>query len=211
MIRNMEKKQNMSNVDELCVKYVFDELDPSEVTLVEKAMISDQNLLIEVESLRSTWKKLQNLPELEPPPNISEAIIHQAIDYANQQQFFGNHWKNPGLLATAAIVLFSLLISTAYLLPSDAVTGEQSQESRISASVGSDAVSVPDGALKFNQDPFRIWNGYTNMVFIGGVGEQQDQSIPDTLQQGMIPLETGSNPFLISPALRDFQLTGTNY
>ncbi len=207
----MEKKQNMSNVDELCVRYVFDELDPSEVTLVEKAMISDQNLLIEVESLRSTWKKLQDLPELEPPSNISEAIIHQAKDYSNQQQFFGSHWKNPGLLATAAIVLFSLLISTAYLLPSDAVTGDQDQESRISASAGSVALSEPDGALNLRHDSFRIWNGYSNMVFIGGVDEQQNQSAPDTLQQGMAPLESGSNPILISPAFRDFQLTGSNY
>ncbi len=207
----MEKKPNMSNVDELCVKYVFDELDPSEVTLVEQAMINDQNLLIEVESLRSTWKKLKNLPELEPPSNISDSVIDQAKDYSNQQQFFGNNWRNPGLLATAAIVLFSLLISTVYLLPSDAVTGDQTDKSSFSASVGANALSGSDSfeLNQLNHESFRLWNGYTNMVYIGGVDEQADRSVPDSLQQGMLPTESKSNPILISPVFRDFQLTGT--
>ena len=205
----MEKKTNMSNVDELCVKYVFDELDPSEVTLVEQAMINDQNLLIEVESLRSTWKKLQYLPELKPPSNILEAVIDQANDYSNQQQFFGNHWRNPGLLATAAIVLFSLLISTAYLLPSDAVIGDQAEQSQINTSSGVTALAGPE-VPHSTQNSYRLWNGYTNMVFIGGAEQRQEREVPDSLQQGMLPDEPG-NSILMSPAFRQYQLTGTSF
>ncbi len=207
----MEKKPNLSNVDELCVKYVFDELDPSEITLVEQAMMHDQNLLIEVESLKSTWNKLKKLPEMNPPPNISTAVIDHAKDYSNQQRFFGNHWRNPGLMATTAIVLFSLLISTAYLLPSETGTGNKPADARV-AGTAVNADPVYSEKTESQQDIFRLWTGPRNMVYIGTNDESAENPIPDTLQQqGTWQSESDTNPFLISPALRDFQLTGTRY
>ncbi len=207
----MEKKPNMSNVDELCIKYVFDELDPSEITLVEQAMIHDQNLLIEVESLKSTWKKIRNLPELTPPSNISETIIDQAIDYSSQQQFFGNSWRNPGLLATAAIVLFSLLISTAYLLPSDTINGNQSDDSRSAAAVGTHTPAITK-SQESNQDMLRVWNGHNNLVYIGKRDTADDASHADSLQgRGVLPVQSETSPMILSPAFRDFQLTGNRY
>ena len=207
----MEKKQNMSNVDELCIKYVFDELDPSEITLVEQAMIHDQNLLIEVESLKSTWKKLSKLPELTPPPNISEAIIDQAKDYSSQQQFFGSSWNNPGLLATAAIVLFSLLISTAYLLPSDVITSESVGDHALTATAGAQAPASFQRQDAY-QELFRVWNGHSNMVYVGD-GENSLQSAPvDSLRmEGVIPANTETPQTILSPVFRDFQLTGNRY
>ncbi len=206
----MEKKPNMSNVDELCVKYVFDELDPSEITLVEQAMIHDQNLLIEVESLKSTWKKIRNLPELTPPPNISEAIIDQARDYSSQQQFFGSSWNNPGLLATAAIVLFSLLISTAYLLPSDVITSESEGDQTMTAA----GAQVPAPYLSGDtyQELFRVWNGQSNMVFVRDGGYGTEVAPVDSLpKQGVIPANTETPQTILSPIFRDFHLTGNRY
>lgn len=114
----MEKKSNLSSVDELCIKYVFDELDPSEVTLVEQAMVEDENLLIEVESLKSTWRKLKNMPDLHPPAHLSDSVMKLAAEQVSSKPlFFIQRWNNPGLLATAAVVLFSIMISTAYLMP----------------------------------------------------------------------------------------------
>ena len=207
----MEKKPNMSNVDELCVKYVFDELDPSEITLVEQAMMHDQNLLIEVESLKSTWRKLRKLPELTPPPNISEAILDHAKDYSSQQQFFGNSWRNPGLLATAAIVMFSLLISTAYLLPSETMTGTALEERAATSSVGSQAPASFHEYQSY-EELFRVWNGQTNLVAIGSEAEAVNAIEADSLQrQWVLPAQRDPNSLILSPAFRDFQLTGTRY
>ncbi len=206
----MEKKPNMSNVDELCIKYVFDELDPSEVTLVEQAMINDQNLLIEGESLKSTWKKLRNLPELTPPPNISEAIMDQARDYSSQQQFFGNSWNNPGLLATAAIVLFSLLISTAYLLPSDVITSESEGDQTMAAT--SAQVPASFHSKDTYEELFSVWNGKSNMVFVGneehGAGSAPADSL---LKESAMPVNTETPQTILSPVFRDFHLTGNRY
>jgi hypothetical protein len=207
----MEKKPNMSNVDELCIKYVFDELDPSEITLVEQAMIHDQNLLIEVESLKRTWKKIRNLPELKPPANLSEAIIDHAVDYSSQQQFFGSSWRNPGLLATAAIVLFSLMISTAYLLPSDTNNGNPSEGAGISASVGAQAPGAAMSEESY-QELLRIWNGHNNLVNVGTQNDAGVDNEADSLQgRGVLPIQTEASPMIFSPAFRDFQLTGNRY
>jgi hypothetical protein len=207
----MEKKPNMSNVDELCVKYVFDELDPSEITLVEQAMMHDQNLLIEVESLKSTWRKLKNLPELTPPPNLSDAILDQAKDYSSQQQFFGNSWKNPGLLATAAIVLFSLLISTAYLLPADPETGINTEETTVKASAGAVAPAMLHSEGTYGE-LFRVWNSHGNIVATGSEKEGLAESGADSLQQQLLmPSAREPNSIIMSPAFREFQLTGSRY
>ena len=206
----MEKKPNMSNVDELCIKYVFDELDPSEITLVEQAMNHDQNLLIEVESLKSTWKKLRNLPELTPPPNISEAVIDHAKEYSSQQQFFGSSWNNPGLLATAAIVLFSLLISTAYLLPLDVITSESEGDQTITAA----GAQVPASFQSQDtyQELFRVWNGHSSFVYVGNEEHGAESAPVDSLlKDDAVPGNSGTPQTILSPVFRDFHLTGNRY
>ncbi len=200
----------MSNVDELCVKYVFDELDPSEVTLVEQAMLQDQNLLIEVESLKSTWRKLKKMPELEPPENISAAIINQATVHSNQQQLFGSRWKNPGLMATAAVVIFSLLISTAYLLLNE----ESSQSAVIAtdiAETGSQAGALHPIMESF-EETLTFWNNRGNMILIGSAGDQEGVRNSDTLENGIsTPASRPPEQMVITPSIRDFQLTGIDY
>lgn len=206
----MEKKQNMSNVDELCVKYVFDELDPSEVTIVEQAMTNDQNLLIEVESLKSTWRKLKKLPELTPPANISKAVIDQARDFSNQQQFFGNHWRNPGLLATAAIVLFSLLVSTAYLLPSDTLERDNQQEGRTTAFMSTSTPSINQMQVS-EQDFLGIRHSHQSPIFLNGHVAQEPELTDSLHNEDPLHQKEETPSTIISPAFRNFQLTGTRY
>ena len=229
----MEKKSNMSNVDELCIKYVFDELDPSEISLVEQAMIADQNLLIEIESLKSTWHKLKILPEVSPPQNISDAIIHHAREYANQQQFFGNQWRNPGLMATAAIVVFSLLISTVYLLPEEnpvSLPDGQSADFVKEGNLATEDILATEGNknLKALESGFQTDTNHGFLKLIGGQNaflltgsehedgsnlEMETQKQADSLRTKIIvkPDVSANRPFILSPAFQDFQLTGTNY
>ena len=199
----------MSNVDELCVKYVFDELDPSEITLVEQAMHHDQNLLIEIESLKSTWRKLKKLPEMSPPEDISKAVLDQAREYSNQQQLFGTQWNNPGLLATAAIVLFSLMISTAYLLPGDnsksaddvQASGEMNRAGTSGGSVV--AIENPDMHSLFD---FKAHQ--RNLLY--PVESDNEPAAADTLLRDHTESDISNvQTPIMSPVFRDFHLTGT--
>ncbi|MEX2640280.1 MAG: hypothetical protein WD266_06320 [Balneolales bacterium] len=110
----------MPNADDLCVEYVLNELDPSEAVMVERAMESDMNLLIEIECLRRTLKKLENLPYRNPPANLREAIIHQAVNHyhENRRSLFPR-WNNTTAMATAAAVVFSVMVSIVNFYPDD--------------------------------------------------------------------------------------------
>ncbi|MEX0680417.1 MAG: hypothetical protein WD097_03475 [Balneolales bacterium] len=213
----MEKKLNMSSVDELCVKYVFDELDPSENILVEQAMIDDQNLLIEVESLKSTWRKLKKMPELQPSENLTDAILSQAREHANQQQFFfGRQWKNPGLMATAAVVLFSLSITTAYLLPRNnhsepATAGTQwTMESHAAAMNLPSVYSLNE--RENNRDQISPWIDRSNMIYLGSTEEQEMLGSRDSLNiNGFRNLRTNRHTVVAPSLMKDIHLTGTQY
>ena len=100
----MEKNTNMPNADdELCLKYVLNELDPSEIMLVERAMAEDDDTLIEVESMRATLRKLDRLPEHEPPKHVQQQILQQAQEQADYRYH-----------SSRVIRLFSLPASTTY-------------------------------------------------------------------------------------------------
>ncbi|MCH8487066.1 MAG: hypothetical protein LAT75_09370 [Candidatus Cyclonatronum sp.] len=79
----------MSNADDLWLRYVLNELDPSEARLVEETMLEDENALIEIESLRITLKKLEHLPEYSPPAQLREELLRQAAAQAerNRKQY----------------------------------------------------------------------------------------------------------------------------
>ncbi|MFW6347451.1 MAG: anti-sigma factor family protein [Cyclonatronaceae bacterium] len=115
----MEKNTNMPNAnDELCLKYVLNELDPSEIMLVERAMAEDDDTLIEVESMRATLRKLERLPEHEPPKHVQQKILQQAREHADYRYHSSRVIKLFSLPAsasyTAAALAAVLIISLSY-------------------------------------------------------------------------------------------------
>ncbi|MEX0609930.1 MAG: hypothetical protein WD016_07780 [Balneolaceae bacterium] len=53
-------------------------MDPSEELEFEQLMLEDENLLIEVESLRATEKKVAKIPIKNPPESITRKIAYEA-------------------------------------------------------------------------------------------------------------------------------------
>lgn len=209
----MEKKSNLSSVDELCIKYVFDELDPSEVTLVEQAMVEDENLLIEVESLKSTWRKLKNMPDLHPPAHLSDSVMKLAAEQVSSKPlFFIQRWNNPGLLATAAVVLFSIMISTAYLMPGLVENTDAPAPELVTSGTAQTEEALP-GGISAMQDlatfmPVSSIPG-EQLVFIQAGSGSAENKLPDSLLNGE-QVRTGSQIFL-PPRIQDFQLTGSDF
>lgn len=62
------------------IRYLMKEMDPSEEMEFENKMREDENLLIEVESLRATHRKLSGIPQKTPPPELTTSIAEKAID-----------------------------------------------------------------------------------------------------------------------------------
>jgi len=71
----------MSKRDTDCIKYVLNEMDPSERIEFERKIEEDPDLLIEVESIRRIKKKFNALPLFNPPEELSHSIYQQSGNY----------------------------------------------------------------------------------------------------------------------------------
>jgi len=104
----------MQNEDNTCIKYLMKELDPSEAVLVERRMMEDEDFLIEVECMRKTLQRLDDLPRLDPPANLTSQICRQAAEYRSSQKYSSSFFPQLSSIhtkyyaAAAAVVAFSL-------------------------------------------------------------------------------------------------------
>lgn len=108
----MKKKDNMRqntrSSDDETIRYLMREMDPSEEVEFEREMMKDENLLIEVESLRSTYKKLGKLPFKEPPKHISDQVIKEAVEIQQKEIKRNNrlvNWLGRSVAVAATIIL----------------------------------------------------------------------------------------------------------
>lgn len=90
----------MLNSEEGCIRYLMREMDPAEVIEFEREMLKDENLLIEVESLRRTYQKLGKIPLISPPQLLVDEVTAKAI---KQQKERINGNKNRFILLTKAV------------------------------------------------------------------------------------------------------------
>lgn len=215
----MEKNTNMHNADELCLKYILNELDPSEVLLVEQAMKEDENVLIEIESLRATLRKLDKLPEVSPSENVRQKILQQAGEYAANRtstRFFGSTPAGATYIAVAAVLIVTLSIGLySYNSQSSVADAPVSTEvsTNISASVsGSNALPT----LTQSAENVQPWVDNNNVLRINVSNNASGLSIisPETAGTNpsprLIPIERQpSNQF--GTGIRDLQLTRTQY
>ena len=96
------------------------EMDPSEEIEFERKMMSDENLLIEVESLRSTYNKVKKLPLKQAPKELLDRVKEQAV--LDQQKNLKRSFMMIGWFgkSVAAVATILLLVSTSlYLFDSD--------------------------------------------------------------------------------------------
>jgi len=76
----------MRNEDNDCIRYLMKEMDPSEELLMERAMMEDEDLLIEVESMRQTLQKLDKLPRRKPSAEVTDFINQKAAEQAQKNR-----------------------------------------------------------------------------------------------------------------------------
>lgn len=88
------------------IRYLMKEMDPSEEMEFEKKMRENENLLIEVESLRVTNKKLSGLPQKNPPKDLVEQISEDAKHLRSKNR---GHNYNPAFLIKRGIAAAVLL------------------------------------------------------------------------------------------------------
>ncbi len=214
----MEKNINMYNVEELCTKYVLNELDPSEVLLVEKAMRDDENILIEIESMRATLRKLDKLPEKTPPAEIREKILNMAAASAQvRKSRISSLTIKPVYFTIAAVLLVGVSLGLFSMTQSDQAVTLQPDAPALSSSVsGTIPASAPAvNALPANSERetnLEPWVDRQNVLHInissGANGmtvlpHENSRTVPSQLK----PVNPDERINSQGPQLRNIQLT----
>ncbi len=99
---------NMLINDEDCIRYLMREMDPSEETEFEREMMSNENLLIEVESLRSTYNKVKKLPIRQTPAQVLEKVRELAV--AEQRKRLRTSFRLIGWFGKTVAAAASILL-----------------------------------------------------------------------------------------------------
>ena len=101
--------------DNACIRYLMKEMDPSEELLFEQKMMEDENLLIEVESLRKVNHKLSSLPENEPPAALTRKILQHASNHYTKKQ----HARSRAIYLSAAATIMIIFFAGAFWVYED--------------------------------------------------------------------------------------------
>lgn len=144
----------MQHSEEDCIRYLMKEMDPSEELLMERAMMSDEDLLIEVESMRQTLQKMDKLPQVDPPKDVTEAVMKKASEQADENRKSGR--ANVFLkYAVAATVVLTVSASGAwYFVGSQNSDGRtvQATQQQVAGQQTSSDINKLSGALNMRQE-----------------------------------------------------------
>ncbi len=176
----------MQKSEDVCIRYLMKEMDPSEEIEFEREMMIDENLLIEVESLRKTYQKLGKLPLWEPPPDLKAKIASDAVQKQLEQISRSSRWTSIMSRSVAAAAVAILMSSTTiYFSNGEAYT--QTDTIQNSENLQTETVAP--------------WVDRSNTIHFAGTSLQQDNSKPLQLERDrslsklkLINAETGFAP-----------------
>ncbi|MFH5831209.1 hypothetical protein ACG2F4_05940 [Halalkalibaculum sp. DA3122] len=213
----------MPNDDNASIRYLMKEMDPSEEVLMERSMMEDEDLLIEVECMRQTLKQLdENLPVMDPPAHVTSNVLRKASEHKpnNNSGFIPSLGGNRvGYVAAAAVVAAGLI--SGVLLYQDGLdgAGPNAQENTTSAAVSSSPsmeVDQPGVAnAEMEAEPVDVrdvepWVDRDEILrFQDQFGEQNQaefDSILNTMTRKLKPID---DPLDMNSNTRSLQLTGS--
>jgi len=203
----------MQNEDNACIKYLMKELDPSEAVLMERRMMEDEDLLIEVECLRKQLKRLDELPEVNPPAELTDHIVHQACTYrsSGSSSFIPTftHSSHTKYYAAAAILAVGVTFGVLSLEEQHLSEKSAAQTEQVGAAAMGGSTARTISAENRDVKP---WVDRNQVLHIGQGNGESASFIDSALQQSMKKLKPIDVPvnFYMNPN-RDLQLTGTRH
>jgi hypothetical protein len=191
------------------------EMDPSEELLMEQAMMSDENLLIEVESMRQTYSKLDGLPKLEPPSHLQQSVLKQASEYAEKKRKSNTSLIPAFKYAVAATLALTITAGGTWLY-----VGSEEQNQTPAASAETPAQSLsPQNSILFNNNiqtasatasDIEPWIDRNNILhFEDQFNNQGISGYENILNRSTQKLQLIEQPVLNYGPVKSIQLTGS--
>lgn len=210
----------MLNDDNACIRYLMKEMDPSEEILIERAMMEDEDLLIEVESLRQTLKRLDDeLPELEPPSHITEQIKRTAAERKPDLQSGWYRFNVRGVqYAAAAAVVIAGLFSGMLLIQNETAQDVNSADTETETTGNNRAAGVGTASdlslpqpVGVREQQFEPWVDRNEVLRFQDQFSSEGRADYDSmLNVTTKKLRLIDDPLQINSRTRTLQMTGTD-
>ncbi len=196
----------MRNKDTRIISYLFNEMDPSERVEFERKLIDDENLLIEVESLKQTKLRLSPLPELHPPKHIIESVLKEAEEYSRKSVIN----RGRSVYYAAAAVLITGFLASAILLDQNTENSSAAQAS-VSAPTFETTQSPINRVTSVRQASAPLqWIDSNDVIrFSDRVSQNQTSDIDSIFKNSYKKLTPVTNPTQTGAYHRNLQLTGS--
>lgn len=194
----------MQNEDNAVIRYLMKEMDPSEEVLMERAMMEDDDLLIEVESMRQTLQRLDDLPEKSPPDELSDTIVRQAAKHKQE----ASTWPSIPSEAYkyAAVLLIGMGMGSGLLLYLDSSPTQQTNvgnEASISTNI------QPTNTTNASEEA-EPWVDRDDVIYFQDMFNTESSAYDLIMQTSMSKLTPVNDQALQpNPNSRNVQLTGS--
>lgn len=197
----------MSDKENRSIAYIYNDMDPSEKLEFERDLNCDNNLLIEVESLKKIAGRIDRLKMVEPPADVVEAV-HRKLAESHTESTNGSSrfiWYS----AAAALLLF--VSAGLYLIESEESSAIESTDSAV---VGSTpymfSAPVEAAASEQSHDKIAPWIDQNEVIrFQDGVFTGEEAAAIDSIyRQSFQKLTPVTNPSQSATARQNLHLTG---
>ena len=208
----------MINEDNACIRYLMKEMDPSEEVLMERAMMEDDDLLIEVECMRQTLKRLDQLPRVNPPAHLSDSIIKEAVEY-KRKSFRSSRILSYGSIKYAAAALVVIGTTVGSLLVYNDYSGFTAEENTdLTAAKGTNtntpepaqqnvqAASVESQSIEGDVAP---WIDRNDIIYFQDRFSENNTAFESLVKSSTEKLTPIDDPFIFNAGSRTLQLTGS--
>lgn len=193
------------------ISYLYQEMDPSERVEFERELLEDENLLIEVESLRTIQQKMATLHTIHPPEEVTEALCSEL----SRKNRLRRHSQRRNRLLAAAVVL-TAFTSLSYLYLYSPSVGQQQTGSEQAVTLGSTGVLLPattadplprSGSSESTVEP---WVDSNEVIhFLDRFQPTEATALDSIYHQSIQRLTPVVTPSGSATSARQLQLTGT--
>jgi len=142
----------MSKIEERCIAYIYNEMDPSERLEFERELQKDENLLIEFETLKRTAYCLDGLKPIEPPKSVVSNIKSKAHSIDGETREARSY---KFLFASVAITLFAVFVYGALLIQ-DQQSAEGSHNDAVENSASVSSLNTAGKISAFSADRAKV-------------------------------------------------------
>lgn len=198
----------MSDRNSRSVAYLYNEMDPSEKLEFERDLNNDENLLIEVETLRKVADKLHRMDTVQPPDKIVDAVMQSLVD----RKAVAGSRRSRKFIYYSAAAIFIFGLTYGFILIGD--VGDVISNNSESASVGSFQNVLPasmgSSAKVSETGKVMPWVDHNEVLhFRDGLYGSEASSADSIFRQSFRKLTPITNPSQSPTARQNLHLTGS--